>query len=407
MILQTIIQQQSSISNNLRYIETNEVGHYSLGLSQAQYNPQMYNRGGYSVWGYQGNKESSRECRVYLYNHNTKKLTNALIGFYPSGDFHNNSSYLILPDGKIFIVQTRGHNSSIDIYLSDNPYDINNLTLQSIFSASNPSYMCVGLLGSRIYGNYRTFAGINRLVYTEDNGATWSNPLVVCDLDGDTEDYWAYPRLIYSNTEYIWGVNRRNKVDGDFYDKLYIFKTTDGVNVLNYSGSFTHDISVSSISNSDLDTNYEIGTDIGFADAFIEVGSKLYVYTFGTVHIQDGASYSNVSLDSGSDTYITNGRSSFVSKTDGSLTLICRGTVNGVAGMYRLNSSDDFATFTSELIQENTNDGVFTATVAINQQQTLQTSLVFLERTSYGSGSIQDPDNSYSNFYLLEDESVV
>lgn len=240
-------------------IENNDMVHHYLGLAPSQQSPAAYYRNGYTVFGTMANQENNQETTMYLYNHSIGQLTTGVSwGTYPLGDYHSQPIPLILPDGRILVAVSSDHNTECLIKRSINPYDVTTYETIATITDGDPAYNCMVMLGGRIWMIFRNNLIDNAVRYSDDLGETWSTLDTILNL-GAYSDYWAYPKVIYSNNKLMFICNRFDQVGSDIYDKKYYLESVDGVNWSNISGSRTQDISSAQISASDLDNYYSIG----------------------------------------------------------------------------------------------------------------------------------------------------
>ena len=248
-------------------ISTLNEGHYSLLMGQAQYNPIMSNKNNYSTWATMDQREQNYEHTQYLYNHNTKTYASQSWGTYINGDYHSTPTSLYLPDGKIATFINSDHNTEIMMKVSDNSYDISAYSIRSTITQGSPAYMNAVIINNRIYGCFRDNFNKLRVIYSDNFGVNWSSSLVVLEF-GDVND-WAYPRYCYTDgNDFIFAVNKRETqgTDQNDYTNLYVFRTSDGVNIRNFSDTVTNDLGVTGALNNTELLDYDLG-NLGFVQS--------------------------------------------------------------------------------------------------------------------------------------------
>jgi hypothetical protein len=233
--------------------------HLYIGIAGAQVSPFAYYRGGYTAFGLMGNVESQHTSYMYLYNHNTDKLTIAYNwGAYVDGDYHSNPSTLILPDGRILMTLESNHNNQFVMKRSLKPYDLT--SFETIATINDTvAYNNLWLVGDRIYMVSRSFPLIgNSTRYSDDYGETWTTPKNILNT-GNYADYWAYPKAIFSKTKisYFMSLSDRLNESGAF-TQVYYLESLDGVNFSNKSGNYNRNIDLQELSLTDLNSYYKV-----------------------------------------------------------------------------------------------------------------------------------------------------
>lgn len=400
-LLHGVISQDVSnlgFLENRRYVTTDKKVHYSIGLGGPQWNPSMYNRDGFTVFSLMGNIENNHEQYMYIYNHNTDVLSERFSwGLNVLGNYHAYACTLILPSGHILTANSIIHNESVSIKKSTNPYDLSSYSEISVFNENNPAYFSMVLSGSRIYAVYRDQFERDYVTYSDDEGVTWATSKKILELPTDN---WAYPRIVFNGTEINLICNVREGAGGD-YSKAYFLKSTDGLNFSNISGSFSKDLDVDGhFTETELNTNCEIGLDVGFVTGGItcQLG---HIWVWSNVVgllVFNGTTWLNKNLTFTGYTNI-NAITLAMLNTDGNnYTIFLGGTRDtDVFVMLKVTTKDAFETITFE---EFINPRPYTPIVTHNYNETKQTPLAFLERTYYDFGPLEEPFNSYSNFWF-------
>lgn len=385
-------------------IDTNEEGHYSLLLAQAQYNPIVFNQNNYTTWGTMDQRETNHESFQYLYNHLTRTYSRESWGTNPLGDFHCTPSSLFLQDGRILTFTNTDHNAVITVKRSNSPYDISAYTEISTITSNSPAYLNATLIGSRIWGVYRGGFDKLYLTYSDDEGETWNSPQVILDFD-DAND-WAYPRYIYTDSgDFIFACNKRETqgTDQNDYTDFYVFRTSDGVNIRNFEDTVTTNVSSSGALDDTALSDYNLG-NIGFVKSTLLLDSgELAMHIGESIYYTSSGSTLNKSLTNANYFQIgVDVTSNFLKIDDNNIYLCTRvRETNGGSAVLGLVYTNDF--FDSTTVTEiSTTTQTTTPTASSNFASTRQTVALGVERKVFGSGDLTDPFNSYSNLILVD-----
>lgn len=382
-------------------ISTNMEGHYSLLFGQAQYNPTVYNQNNYSVFGTMDNKENNYETTMYLYNHLTKSYVSASWGSYPLNDYHSTPNTIFLPDGRILSFIDSNHNDVIDVKRSIDAYDILSHETTTTITGGNPAYATPVLIGSRIYVFARGEFNRNFVCWSDNYGDTFSTPIQVVELTGTND--WAYPRYIFSETKFKICVNQRNFPSNN-YTNLYYLETLDGETWTNQDGSYSKNISIDGkVTGAQMDANFLLANS-GFVSAIVEKNDNEIIYlSQRSIWISNAGVLTEKPLTSPNYFLLGFGaKSSFlkVNETTYYLVTLARKEDGGLNTPILIFTQNTFDTIKIFDISDKTNTETYCA--AGNFAQTQKTIITALDKKIYDSGPPEDPDNSYSDFILIE-----
>lgn len=232
-----------------------------------------------------GAVRAGRENKSWLsyYDVDTKVFANPVTfaEYFPnSDDLHNLPIIIIADNGNIIVIKetllpSGGHNSKMEIWVSDSTEDISaftkvvelnyELAYPQIFKLTNGDLYLI--CRERISGEER----YNAIFKSVDNGLNWTSLSDVADtktqlLNYDTAGYFAYSRLITSKKDQ--GINLVFNPDigvtGN-YESVLFLHSDDGIvwenarQFVEGSGGFSHDIVASGVmTRTILDTNFYV-----------------------------------------------------------------------------------------------------------------------------------------------------
>lgn len=409
-------EYQTTVLNTEILNNENPLNHY-IGLG----NGFVY-KNNYTAFATMGTIENNYETSMYLYNHKRNELTTPYNwGSYLLGDYHSSAAMVWLKDGRLLVGVDTDHNDQIQFKRSVNAYDITDYeiisTLGSVESSIEAANITLKVLGDRVYcilrGDGVQPLANNSIMYSDDNGETWSTINKILDLES-FDDFWAYPVLIDHPSKLIFLCYRRNTVSGVF-DRIYYLESTDGVNWSNKENDFSFDITSSFIDSVSLNLKYLIldtgATALRIANVF-NVENQSFIITQNSddetldFRYFDGSSLLSRSID---------------------ITPVKLRFSNAIAAVYRtaldidlyVNTYDTFQNspnLNSRVVKITTNDAFvtygFEYLTEVGNSYTIKGGglddglnkgiVTVLELKDRGTGTDVEPLNAFSNFKILD-----
>ena len=394
-------------NENTIIINTKQRGHSVLLLGQAQYNPQSYNAGGYTVITYMGNLENNHNSYFIIYDHANGLLSDTFELVNPvTADYHAASNMVILPGGKLLVYTETEHNVKSIIRRSVNTVSSMNITnfVETYSLLGVSTYFTMQLIGTRVYGFYRGQGGHHNYIrYSDDNGNTWNPSVKVSEVD--IGSFSAYPRQLFSTTRLAYCINTWEDpgVSPD-YDEGYYYFSLDGITFSNVDGTFTKNVVTSGfITHAELLANCLIDTPM-FIDSgclntnnipFIHSGEKIYYWNGSAWVFITLASVNYINFrGSGRSVIINRGLDTF------DLYLFADRVTDSGTEFLKVSTTDAFATYTFITVSRKT---LANPVLAHNYENTGQGLMIMRKTQVLGTGPLVDPIGGYANLEILLD----
>ncbi len=394
-------------------IHNNEQTNYFLSFLAAQYNPLAYYKNGFTVFARTGTIENDYKVFLYLLNHSTNKVSVAHYwGDYPANDYHSGSECLFLGNGKILTASEYTHRTSFVMKRSLNAYNISSYETFDVQVVGNIAYPNMVLIGSRIYMIFRTNTPTNSVMYSDDDGETWSQHYNIFTFELSST-HWAYPRVIYSDDKLMYFVNRRNTTVGDYYDKVFYLESTDGDTWSNKAGTFSKNIkTVSQITYQEMETNflvkdapeelYIIGATCSwnnnpfYVAQYANRGATEFCYydsgwLFKTISIEDYVPFHTGMklLPTAEDCFILYVTAYYMPVPSDNL------------AVFKIITDDAFDTYSVEILQDDSEYN-WNMVAAHNFEDVQKTGIFTSVLKRRGGGSDAEPTDAYSDFKLID-----
>jgi hypothetical protein len=190
---------------------------------------------------------------VFSFDHSTKIISDSydtLTTTALANDLHSHGSLFVTSSGTIIVATVsrqilNGNDQGIAISRAS----INDITTWTPIAQEeiddDCQYCQISQIDSRIFIYYRQGGHQLKIMYSDDDGATWSTPYSFFDFTGTGfGDQGAYPYGVHNNGGdkiYII-INRRNWDEGVKFPERYYLETSDGVTFTNKAGTWSKDV---------------------------------------------------------------------------------------------------------------------------------------------------------------------
>lgn len=250
------------------YLTLDNQGHPTHVISSFQHKHSYYYGGKtYFLWmATDGLKDINY---LFSFNHATKYISNSYntLSTNPNAnDLHSHGSLFITASGTI-IVATSSRIGSTDQGIIISRSTVNDISSWTPISEidDDTNYCQISQIASgRVFLWYRQNHYNARIMYSDDDGATWSTPVTFFSFNNGVYE-WMYPYGIHNNggNKLYLTIMRRQYLNYPTayvaFPERYYFETTDGDTFTNISGSFAKKVSTGGyITKAEADANFLI-----------------------------------------------------------------------------------------------------------------------------------------------------
>lgn len=238
---------------------------------------------------------NNNRIRMFSYNHFTTMFLDKFVGDGTTtpDSYNHPQSWMWLENGYIYTGQTDSHNAPINVYKSNSQDTINDNFAQLTDIPSENAYpKLFKTANDKVAVSVRKF---QTGLYDHDLAINLSNAGIegtftmseITKNDSSTSLFW-----YYNQVPVIYGKNEVNVLIGNlrasatvkFFAHAILVASDDFQNYNNYDNSYSNDLAVDKISNSEIDTYYTINgsqgdltQDLGYMTA-VKVDDVLYAY---------------------------------------------------------------------------------------------------------------------------------
>lgn len=230
---------------------------------------------------------SGTDAYVAAYDHNAGTWNGPVLAGSGNYDDTHGCPELIVDDSGYIHVWFNGHSSQDMFYVrSDSTHDISSWSVMDSDFLGSVTYPKLAVIDGNIWAMFRagSGSGLQQIVYSSDNGATWSSPFDFIDFSSTND--WIYLDSIDVSGSHIhgmWHISDRDDVDNNRRNWYYGY-----LDVTDPDNPTFHNIDgtelTTPLTKSDADSNAlaastpsDNGLGIGFSDMAVDSSENPYL----------------------------------------------------------------------------------------------------------------------------------
>lgn len=278
------------------YQTLNNEGHPSHVITSFQHKHSYYYNGKtYFLW--MKTNALDNKNMVFSFDHSTKEISasyDTLTTIPSANDLHSHGSLFISTSGTLIVATCSRSSGDSGIYISR--ASINDITTwtpiaQSNIDTADCQYCQISQISSgRIFLWYRKTRNQAKIMYSDDDGLTWSTPIVFFDFNNGNLE-WMYPSSPPNNNngdKIHIVITRRNYLSYPgatvYFPEVYYMTTNDGINFSNVEENWSKDVVTNGyITKAEIESNALVNQAVSQESIIWNIGGT--IGSDGTIYL--------------------------------------------------------------------------------------------------------------------------